>query len=162
MAAAEPERQVYIRGYSVQVTTGRNNHALIAQFIGNLRHVRLRVGHEQVFSLRAVDRVAEAPSADCLVAAAVAALRLMPQQTGMTLSARRDRANQHAVADLKPGDAGAEFFNHADRLVADYEDWFDGIPSANDVKICAADRGECDTNHRFAGPRRAGAELHQC
>src|SRR6266508_2777513 len=112
MAAAEPERQVYIRGYSVQVTTGRNNHALIAQFIGNLRHVRLRVGHEQVFSLRAVDRVAEAPSAD--------------------------------------------------RLVADYEDWFDGIPSANDVKICAADRGECDTNHRFAGPRRAGAELHQC
>src|SRR6266545_4379810 len=141
MAAAEPERQVYIRGYSVQVTTGRNNHALIAQFIGNLRHVRLRVGHEQVFSLRAVDRVAEAPSADCLVAAAVAALRLMPRQTGMTLSARRDRANQH---------------------VADYEDWFDGIPSANDVKICAADRGECDTNHRFAGPRRAGAELHQC
>ena len=66
---------------------------------GIVRQVRLRVRHQEVLGLRAVDRVAEAPAADRLVAAAVSALRPLRRQAGPALAARRDRADQDALAD---------------------------------------------------------------
>ena len=87
--------------------------------VGDLRQVRLRVRDEQVLGLRAVDGVAEPPAADGLVAAAVAALREVAGEAGVALAARRDGADEHAVADLVAGHAGAELLDDADRLVAD-------------------------------------------
>ena len=56
--------------------SGHSTTSSSVSAVGDLREVRLRVGHEHVLGLAAVDRVAEAPAADGLVAvAAVAALR---------------------------------------------------------------------------------------
>ena len=54
---------------------GEQHDLLVAQFIRNLRQVRLRIRDQQIFSLRAVDGVAETPAADCFDAFAMAALR---------------------------------------------------------------------------------------
>ena len=70
------------------------NHLLVGQLIGNLCEVRLRIGHKQIFRLRAVDRVAESPAADRFHTFAVTALRPLRGQTSPTLAARRDRADQ--------------------------------------------------------------------
>ena len=53
---------------------GEQHDLLVGQAVGDLREVGLGVGNEQVLGLRPVDRVAEAPAADRLEAAAVAAL----------------------------------------------------------------------------------------
>ena len=85
---------------------------------------------EQVFGLRAVDRVAETPAAESLITRAVSALRKLPRQTSATLTARRDRADKHAVADVVAGNTRAEFFNHTDRLMPDDESGLDGMFAA--------------------------------
>ena len=53
---------------------GEQHDLLVGQLIRDLGEVGLRVRHQQVLGLRAVDGVAEAPAADRLVAVAVAAL----------------------------------------------------------------------------------------
>ena len=98
------------------------------------------VGHEQVLGLRAVDGVAEAPAADGLVAGAVAALREVAGQAGVALAARRDGADEDALADLVAGHAGAELLDDADRLVADDQPGPDRVLALDDVEVGAADR----------------------
>ena len=84
------------------------------------REVRLRRRDEQVLGLGAVDRVAEAPATDGLVAVAVTALAEIAGQAGAALAARRDRADEDALADLVAGDARRRAPRSTpDRLVAD-------------------------------------------
>ena len=132
---------------------GQQHHLLVCEAVGNLGEVGLRVRHQQVLGLRAVDRVAKAPAADGLVAAAVAALRQVAGQAGAALAARRDCADQHAVADLIAGDTEAEFFDDADRLVADDQAGAHGILAAHDVQVSAADGRQGDADHGFADAR---------
>ena len=72
---------------------------LVGEAVRDLREVRLRVRDDHVVGLTAVDGVAEAPAADRLVGvAAVAALRAVAREARATLAARRDRADDHAIA----------------------------------------------------------------
>ena len=100
---------------------GEQDHLLVGEVVRDLGEVRLRGWNEQVFGLRAIDGVAEPPAADRLVAAAVAALARLPGEARAALAARRDRADEDALADLVAGDAGAELVDDADRLMADDE-----------------------------------------
>ncbi len=43
---------------------GQEHDLLVAELVGNLRQIRLRVRHQEIFRLRAIDRVAETPAAD--------------------------------------------------------------------------------------------------
>ena len=104
----------------VDMMSGHSRTSSSASPSGIFAEVRLRVGNEDVLGLAAVDRVAEAPAADRLVAvAAVTALRRVARQARAALAARRDRAGDHAIADGVAGDARAQRLDHADRLVAD-------------------------------------------
>ena len=125
--------------------------------VGDLGQVGLRVRDEQVLGLRAVDRVAEAPAADRLVAAAVTALGRLADEAGVALAARRDRADEDAVADLVADDAGTELVDDADRLVADDEPGLDRVLALQDVDVGAADRRQRDADDRLARARHAGA-----
>ena len=126
------------------------------RLVGDLRQVRLGVRDEQVLGLRAVDRVAEPPAADRLVPVAVAALGEVPGEAGAALAARRDRADQHPVADLVAGDARAQLVDHADRLVADDQAGPHRVLAAEDVQVGAADRRQRDADHRLARRRGEG------
>src|SRR5581483_494008 len=80
----------------------------------------------------------------------------MSRQTGMALTAGSDGPHKHAITDFIAGDAGAEFFDHAHRLVADDEARINRVLAAHDMQISAADRRQRHANHRLAS---AGAGL---
>jgi hypothetical protein len=94
------------------------NNLFVAQFIRNPREIRLCVWNEEVFSLCAVDRVAETPTTNGFDAFAMAALRPLRGQACTTLSTRRDRAHEYPISDLVSIDAFAELFDHADGFVS--------------------------------------------
>ena len=137
----------------VERDIGEQHNLFVAQFVRNFCKVRLRIWHEQIFGLRAVDRVAEAPAADRFDAFAVAALRPLRRQTGATLPAGRDRADENPIANLVSGYAFAEFFDDAYRLVTDNETWLHCILAAQNMNVGATNGGESDLNDRFARAR---------
>ncbi len=124
----------------VEAMSARSTTCSSVRPSGILRQVGLGIGDQQVFGLRAVDRVAEAPAADRLVAPAVAALRLVLREAGAALAAGGDGADEHPVADLVARHAGSQLFDHADRLVADDQARAHRILAAQDVQVGAADR----------------------
>ena len=126
---------------------------LIGHLVGNFREVRLRVRHQQILRLRAVDRVAKTPASHRPAAEAVAALRVLAREAGAALPAGRDGPDQHAVADVVAGDARAEFLDDAHRFMADDEPRLHRILAAHDMEIGAADRGGSDAQDRLAGTR---------
>jgi hypothetical protein len=126
------------------------DHLLVGDAVRNLRQIRLRARHEQVLRLRAVDGVAEAPAADGLVAAAVAALREFAGEAGVALTARGDGADDDAIADRVAGHADSQLFDDADWLVADDQARLDRILAAGDVQVGAADRGHRHTDDGLA------------
>ena len=71
---ADPDAAGLGTGKAGRGDVGQQHDLLVGDLIRDLRQVGLRLWHEEVFSLRAVDRVAEAPAADRLEAGAVAAL----------------------------------------------------------------------------------------
>jgi hypothetical protein len=121
----------------------------VGQLVGDLRHIGLGVGHQQVLRLRAVNGVAETPAADRLVAGAVAALRVLAAQAGAALAARSNRADQHAITDRVAGDAGAELADHPHRLVSDDQAAAHRVLAAQDVQIGAADGRQGDSYDRL-------------
>ena len=125
---------------------GDKHYLLVAKIVRNFGQIRLREWNQQIFSLRAVDRIAESPAAD-----GAAALREIASEAIETLSARRDCADQNAVAHFVPSDADAEFMNHSDRLVADCEAGLNGIFALENVEVGAANRSESDADDGFAG-----------
>src|SRR6185437_16910944 len=92
------------------------------------------------------------PPADRFVPVAVAALGLVPAEAGQALAARRNRADKDAVADLVPGDARAQLFDDADRLMADDQPGPNRVFAPDDVQVGAADRRERDADHRLPRP----------
>ena len=82
---------------------------LIGSLVGNPRQIRLG----------SFVRVAKTPPNHRLAAKALAALRLLAGEAGAALTSGRDGSDEHAVADLVTGDARAEFFDDAHRLMAD-------------------------------------------
>src|SRR5437899_2341337 len=81
----------------------------------------LRVWNAEILGLDAVDGVAELPSSG------QAALRFLTGEAGLALPARRDRADQHALADMVAENAGTNLVNDADGFVADRQAGADGI-----------------------------------
>lgn len=116
------------------------------------------IWHEEVLRLRAVDRVTEAPAAEGLAGVAIAALRVVPEEIGQTLSARRDRAHEHGFSDRVARNAASEFRDHVDRLMPNAEPRPDRILPAHDVQVRPADRGRRDPDQRFLS-RRGAADL---
>ena len=135
---------------------GEEDDLLVGHAVRDRREVGLGRRDEEVLGLRAVDRVAEAPAAEGLEALAVTALAEVARQAGATLAARRDRADEDALADLVAGDAGAELFDDADRLVADDQARSDRVLALQDVDVGAADRRRGDADDGLAD---AGAGL---
>src|SRR5215475_3195389 len=58
----------------------QQHYLLIGQLIRNFGEIRLGVWYQQVFGLRAIDGVAEAPAADGFIAFTVSTLRKMARQ----------------------------------------------------------------------------------
>src|SRR5579871_1428171 len=71
----------------------------------------------------------------------------------MALSARGDRSNEYALADLISRYARADLVYQAHWLVPEHESALHGIFAAHDVKIGAADSGQRHTNHHFTETR---------
>jgi hypothetical protein len=66
------------------------------------------------------------------------------------LATRRDRADEHAIADVVSGNAFAELFDNAHRLVADHQTRSNRIFTSDDVKVGSANRGERYADNSFA------------
>jgi hypothetical protein len=108
--------------------------------IRNFCQVRLRIWNQQIFSLCAIDRIAETPSADCFDAFAVAALCPLAGQTGATLTARRNCADQNAIANFIASQTFAQFFDYADWLMSNHKSGSYGVLASKNVEIRAANR----------------------
>src|SRR5207237_1743047 len=97
-----------------------------------------------------IDRVAESPAAD-----APATLRVHAVQAIEALAARRDGADDDTLPDrVVRLQSGAEFIDHADRLVAEDQARLDRVFATDDVHIRAADGRRRDADDGFAGARR--------
>ena len=120
--------------------------------VGN--RVRRRVGerHPHELGLRAVDQVAEDPTATT-DAQPVVTFAAEPAR-----AARRDARHEHAVAGLHVLHAGADRFDRADRFVAEDAPVGDlGNVTLEDVQIGAADRDGVDANNGIGiGARSSG------
>ena len=101
--------------------------------------------HQQVLRPGAVDGVAEAPAAE-----RPATLGVRRVQAIEALAARRDRSDDHPLADreliLEPR---TERVDHAHRFVSGDEARANRILALYDVNIGAADGGRSDAEHRF-------------
>ena len=132
---------------------GEQHALLVAEVVGDLREVRLSVGHAEVVGLHAIGRVAEPPAADhlplVLVAGALCTVAVLAEEAA---AARGDGADEHAVAGLVADDGGPELVDHADRLVADDPAGLHRILAAQDVHVGAA-----DGRHRHADDRIGGS-----
>ena len=135
----------------VDMMSGHMSTSSSERSVGDAREVRLGRGDDDVLALAAVDRVAEAPSADGLEAfAAVAALRAVAREARPALAARRDGSDDDAVARREPDDARAEGLDPPDRLVTDDEPGPDRVLALEDVHVGAADRRQRDADERLA------------
>ena len=72
----------------VEANVGKKYDLLVAKIVGNFGKVGLREGDEDIFSLCAVDRVAETPSTD-----GAAALGEVTAEAIIALAARSDGPN---------------------------------------------------------------------
>ena len=91
---------------------------------------------------------------------AAAALRVDAVQAVEALAARRDRADDDALADrVELVEPWAELVDDADRLVTQDQARLDRILAADDVHVRAADRRGRDADDRLAGARRRLRDL---
>ncbi len=116
----------------------------------NFCEVGLGRRHEKIFSLGAVDRVAESPSTESFIAIPMSTLGEMPGQTRTALAAWGDGSDQHAVADVVAGHAGPKFLNDTDRFMPDDQSGSYRILPPHDVQVRAADRGQGHADHGLA------------
>ena len=85
-------------------------------------------------------------------------LRVSAVQTVETLSTRRDRANDHALAHgVLRAEPVAKFFDDADRLVAEDQAWAHGILTLHDVHVSPANGGGRNPDHGLARLRAAAS-----
>jgi hypothetical protein len=132
-----------------------HQNLLIRQPVRHRRQVPHWIGDADVFRLAAVDRVAEPPAAERLGVAlwgTAAALGLVAIKAGQALAARRDGANDDALAELVARYARTQLLDDPDRFVADNTAALDGVLALEDVDVRAADRRRGDTNESVARP----------
>jgi hypothetical protein len=115
---------------------------LVTEAIRNGSKVGHGIGNEQVFRLRPVDRIAEAPSAQGLEAVPRpgTVLGVAAAQAGHAMPARGDGAGDDALALAIASHAGSELLDHADGLVSDRQPPRDGIFALQDVDVRSANR----------------------
>jgi len=111
----------------------------VGELVWNLCKICLCIWNKQILGLRTIDRITKSPAADCFNTLAVSALSPLRGQTGAALTARRDRADQNAVADFVSGQSFAELFDHTNGFVSDYESRFNCVFAAQYVQVRAAD-----------------------
>src|SRR6187431_1433119 len=146
------------RGHDVRT----QHDILILQPIGDLRQVRLRIRHQHVLRLTAIDGVTEAPTADGFVAVThVTTLGGRARQTGTALPTRGDGTDDDALALFIADHAGSYFLHHADRLVSHDQPAFYWILTAQDMHVGAADGGQRHSDQRLAHARLRPFNLAQ-
>ena len=126
---------------------------LVRQFVRNLRQVRLRLRHKQIFGLCPVDRVAKTPAANGFEAVPMSALSELTRQAGAALSTWRNRADQNSVADFITGNAVTELFDYPNRFVANNQTGAHRIFAAHNMEIRAANCRQRDSNNGLADSR---------
>ena len=141
----------------VEEMSGQHQHLLVGEPVRNRRQVGARVGHEQVLGPGAVDGVAEAPAAERAMA-----LRVHAVQAVEALAARRDGADDDALADrVVLVEAAPELLDDADRLVAEDQPGLHRVLALDDVHVGAADGRGRDADDRLASLRSGtGNILH--
>src|SRR5687767_8077417 len=77
-------------------------------------------------------------------------LRRMTRQTRAALTARRNRAHEHAVAYVVSRNTFAKLFDHANRLMPDHQTRCNGIFTSHDMKVRSANRCQRHANDGFA------------
>ena len=95
--------------------------------------------NQQIFGLCSVNRIAKPPTADGLVAFAMAALCRLTGKTGPALAERRDSPHQNSIADFVPKDAGSDFVNHTHRFMSNNQSRSNRILTLDDMQIGTAD-----------------------
>ena len=126
---------------------------VVAQALGDLSQAEVRVGHQHLVGLGALERaerlaVAEDP--------AVVALVELLAGAEEAVAAGRAVGPEHAVADRDPGDVVAGRDHLANELVADDEARVELHPPVVDVEVRAADAAGLDADDRVVGLEQLG------
>ncbi len=133
---------------------GAHQDLFVAEVIGDRTKVGYRIGHQNIFGLAAVDRIAQAPAAHRLEAmrGARPILRVAAAQRCIAVSARRYGTGDNALPFLITGDGRPQLFDHSDRLVANGQAFFDRVFALQDVNVGTANRRRRDFHQRIGRP----------
>jgi hypothetical protein len=71
-------------------------------------------------------------------------------QAPAALTARRDRADEYAIADVVSGNSFAELFDHTHWFVSDHETGSNWILASDDMKVGATNRRQRYAYNGFA------------
>ncbi len=138
-----------------------HQHLFVGQTVRHGRKVGHRVGHEQIFRLGAIDRIAKSPATHCLPPGALlsAALRMKAAKRGVRRARGRNCPCDYALTLAITGNGRAKFLDDPYRFVAHRQSPFDGIFALEDMYVGTADgRGGyadqriewSDVGHRFS------------
>src|SRR4029079_13038896 len=128
---ADPDVAALGAGETRRKNVGAQHDILVGEAGRNGGEVGLRIRHEQVLRPRAVDGVAELPTAQC-----TATLRGRSVQAVETLPARCDGPDDHALSDgVEVLEALAELLDDADWLVPEDQTGLHRMLAADDVHV---------------------------
>ena len=142
---------------------GAHQHLLVRQAIGNGREVGLRIGHQHVLGLGAVNQVAKAPASGGLEAVAAAhalgdevaaVLRRRAVLRGVGVEVGADRPGNHALAFCVAHHGAAQLFDHTHGFVAHGQALGHRVFALEDVHVRAADGGGRDADQGIVGAHR--------
>ena len=120
----------------------------------------MRIRHQDVFGLGAIDQVAEAPACGEFVAMATAAaagyqvapvLRRGAVLRSVAVEVGADSARNDTLAFLVARHGAAQFDDHAHRFVSDRQAFLDWVLALEDVDVGAANRRRGDFDQRIVG-----------
>ena len=131
---------------------GEKHDLFVRQLIWNFRQIRLRIGNEEIFRLRAIDGIAESPSTNRFTAVTVTTLRPLRGEACTTLTAWSNCPNEHAIADVITDQTLAKFLDYSHRLMTNDKPGFHRIFATQNMKIGSADRCQGYANDRFPCP----------
>ncbi|MCY1529273.1 hypothetical protein D9M68_644070 [compost metagenome] len=149
-------RALEARGHDVRA----HQHLFVRQAVGHRRQIGLRVRHEHVFRLGAVDLVAESPAGRGLVTMAAAkphrrevaaVLRCDAVLGGIRVEVGADRPGDDPLPLLVVCYRAAKFFDDANGLMADSQPGRHRIFAFEDMDIGAADRRRGDAYQGIVG-----------
>ena len=118
-----------------------HQHLFVGQTVRHGRKVGHRIRHQQVFRLRAIDRIAKSPATHGLPPGVVltAALRMKAAKRGVRRARGRNCPCDYALALAITGNGRAQFLDDPHRFVAHRQSPFDGIFALEDMYVGTAD-----------------------